>query len=244
MTRIHRWIWLLLPGCLVLVAAARGQENSAVTGQVRLDWEEGSAANEEVRAVVWLSPADGASPARLSGVRSERREIVQRDKRFEPDLLAVEVGTVVDFPNLDPFFHNVFSLYNGTRFDLLLYEAGATRSVPFDRPGICYIFCNIHSEMSAVVVVVDSPWFVVASVPGEFRIDDVPRGRYRLQVWAERGTPESLETAGHELSVGSGVTVVDPIALKTAPGVVEVHANKYGREYDPPVFASPIYSLP
>lgn len=215
-----------------------------MTGQVRLVWEDGSGVSDKTGVVVWLSPAAGGAPSpRAPGTRPHR-QIIQREKRFEPGLLAVEVGTVVDFPNLDPFFHNVFSLFNGTRFDLLLYEAGATRSVPFDRPGICYIFCNIHSEMSAIIVVLDTPWFAVVDVPGEFRIPDVPPGRYRLGVWTERVAPESLDAASRELTVGGGATVVDPIALEAAGDVVEVHTNKYGREYDPPVFASPIYALP
>ena len=77
----------------------------------------------------------------------------QKNKAFEPHLLVVTIGSNVEFPNDDPWFHNVFSLFNGKRFDLGLYEAGTTRTVHFEREGVSYIFCNIHPEMSAVVVV-------------------------------------------------------------------------------------------
>ena len=83
----------------------------------------------------------------------------QKNKTFEPHLLVVTKGSTVEFPNLDPWFHNVFSLFNGKKFDLGLYEAGTTRTVHFDREGVSYIFCNIHPEMSAVVVVVASSYY-------------------------------------------------------------------------------------
>ena len=76
---------------------------------------------------------------------------------FTPHILVVPVGSVVRFPNADPFFHNVFSLFDGKRFDLGLYEAGSTKEVTFSREGLSYIFCNIHPEMSAVVISLSTP---------------------------------------------------------------------------------------
>ena len=95
------------------------------------------------KVVVWLVPLDAVHPVRAISERPHYR-LVQRNKRFEPDLLVVPVGSVVDFPNADPWFHNVFSLYRGKRFDLGLYQAGSQRSVRFDRIGPSYLFCNIH----------------------------------------------------------------------------------------------------
>lgn len=100
--------------------------------------------------------------------------LVQRNKSFEPHVLVVPVGSVVEFPNQDPFFHNVFSLFEGKRFDLGLYEAGTTRNVVFDKPGISYIFCNIHSEMSAVVIAVGSPYYGISDQRGRVSIPNVP----------------------------------------------------------------------
>jgi plastocyanin len=226
------------------LAVALGQDPSAVSGQVRLVREGRPLSSGDTGVVVWLEPTVGATATRTGDSERPREEIVQRGKRFETRLLAVEVGTVVDFPNLDPFFHNVFSLFDGTRFDLGLYEAGSTKSVPFERAGVCYIFCNIHSEMSATVVVLDTPWFTVLDAPGEFRIPDVPEGRYRIQTWSARSMPETLEAVSRLVTVGAGLTLVDAIDVEADRDVVAVHTNKYGREYDPPVFSSPIYSLP
>src|SRR6266496_895518 len=119
--------------------------------------------------------------------RTPRRRfrLIQQRKRFEPHLLVVAVGSTVEFPNLDPFFHNVFSLFEGKRFDLGLYEAGSIRNVSFDRPGISYIFCNIHAEMSAVVIAVPTPYYAISSVKGEIVLANVPVGRYAMHVWYE-----------------------------------------------------------
>ncbi len=102
-----------------------------------------------------------ASLQKVSSTTTEKTHyrLVQHNKRFEPRMLVVPVGSVVDFPNADPWFHNVFSLYRGKRFDLGLYQAGAQRSVKFDRIGPSYLFCNIHPEMTGVVLAVESELF-------------------------------------------------------------------------------------
>src|SRR4029077_18105518 len=115
----------------------------------------GGPAKDPCRIVIWLTPIDGVRPVSATTDRPRYR-LVQHNKRFEPGLLVVPVGSVVDFPNLDPWFHNVFSLYRGKRFDLGLYQAGAQRSVRFDRIGPSYLFCNIHPEMTGVVLAIDS----------------------------------------------------------------------------------------
>jgi plastocyanin len=197
-------------------------------------------------AVVWLSPLSGqaSSPVDNPKTFSRRLTLMQKNKRFDPHVLVVEVGTEVDFPNRDPFFHNVFSLFDGKRFDLGLYEAGSTRSVRFDRPGICYIFCNIHSEMSAVVVAVNTPYFAVSNRSGEFEIREVPAGRYQLNVWAERCLPKMLKDLSRELTVGEDTAVIGTIHLQKSRELVMIHPNKYGKSYDPQVFSSPTYIQP
>jgi hypothetical protein len=150
----------------------------------------------------------------------------------------------VDFPNLDPFFHNVFSLFNGKRFDLGLYEAGSTRGVRFDRAGICYIFCNIHPQMSAVVVVVDTPYFAVSDARGEISILHVPPGRYQLNLWEEHCSPKILEEVSRQITVGEGSESFGNILLHESTEPATAHLNKYGKQYDPEVFSSPIYVQP
>jgi len=195
--------------------------------------------------VVWLTPLSNRSAA-LPADRSAatRPKIIQKDKRFVPRLLAVEVGAMVDFPNQDPFLHNVFSQFDGKRFDLGLYEARATKSVRFSKPGVCYIFCNIHSQMSAVVVVVDTPHFVQMNAPGEFRIPDLPLGRYQLNVWTERCSSETLKAASRQVNVEGTSTNVGTIALQESREIITIHSNKYGKDYDTPVFSGPIYTQP
>ena len=131
--------------------------------------------------------------------------MVQKNKMFDPHLLVVPVGSVVVFPNRDPFFHNVFSLFNGKRFDLGLYEAGSERRVRFDREGVSYIFCNIHPEMGAVILSLATPYYAV-SREDAIVIPQVPPGRYLLNVWSEGATPESLNAARREVTVQAAAT--------------------------------------
>ena len=177
------------------IATSGGQ--APVTAQVEIS-KPGSAqtatgnAGDASDVVVWLSPLEAsAGPPSVSSGRPP--QLVQRNKAFEPHVLVVPAGTVVQFPNQDPFFHNVFSLFNGKRFDLGLYEAGSSKSVRFDRLGVSFLFCNIHEEMSAVVVAVDSPYFGLSDRSGRVSIPKVPDGRYQLHVWYERSLPEDLK---------------------------------------------------
>jgi hypothetical protein len=192
--------------------------------------------------VIWLVPANRPVGAALPGLR--RSQLIQKHKSFIPHLLVVEAGSAVDFPNEDPFFHNVFSLFDGKRFDLGLYEAGKTRTVIFDRPGICYIFCNIHPEMSAVVVVLQTPYFGISDDLGEVRIPCVPPGQYQLHVWDERALPSALEAATREVNVGENARYLGVLSLRAAPSLALHHKNKYGQEYETPSPDNPVYVQP
>jgi hypothetical protein len=158
---------------------------------------------------------------------------VQKNKEFTPHLLVVPTGTSVEFPNLDPFFHNVFSLFNGKRFDLGLYETGTHRFVAFDREGVSYIFCNIHPEMGAVVVALDTPYFGISDAKGDIVIRDVPAGRYELKVWSEQLHPAQPSIAERIIDVPS--TALDLGKLEFTPSNVisNHHKNKFGKEYPP-----------
>jgi Carboxypeptidase regulatory-like domain len=114
-----------------------------------------------------------------------RAALDQRDETFVPHVLAVTVGTTVDFPNSDRVYHNVFSLSKTKRFDLGRYPRGASRSVRFDQPGVVRVFCEIHSHMSAFVLVFAHRYFAITDAAGRYRIDAVPPGRYTLAVWNE-----------------------------------------------------------
>jgi len=135
-----------------------------------------------------LSPAAG-TPALGAG---KHVVMLQKNKTFSPHVLAIPMGTMVDFPNADPIFHNAFSSYNGQIFDIGLYPPGSTRSVRFAREGVVRVFCNIHSEMSAVIVVIGSPYFATTKRDGSFAIASVPPGEYDLSIFHERAAEAAL----------------------------------------------------
>jgi plastocyanin len=192
---------------------------------------------------VWLLPLDRSAAESIAGGNSQKRDqLVQKNKSFQPHLLVTQVGSTVNFPNRDPFFHNVFSLFDGKRFDLGLYEAGATNSVRFDHPGISFLFCNIHPEMSAVVVAVETPYFAVSDKLGNIMITNVPDGEYEMHVWYERSLPEDLKSLTRAVSIGTGVRELGTIRIRQNPSFSSGHKNKYGQEYPPP--PSPAYSHP
>ncbi len=221
--------------CICLTPIAAESQERAVTMQVVAAKEGAGNVSEPSNVVVWLSSLDhpGQSSAGESAADQSPR-LVQRNKSFEPHVLVVQVGTVVQFPNKDPFFHNIFSLYDGKRFDLGLYEAGTTRSVRFDRPGVSFLFCNIHAEMSAVVVAVDTPYFAISDRTGRVTIPNVPDGRYNLHVWYERGTPENLKSLTHAVSVSESARSLPVIRVIDNPDFTLAHKNKYGQDYVPP----------
>ncbi len=195
-------------------------------------------------AVVWLTPVPGSSSHEneiQSQLERQKFQLLQQHKRFDPHVLVVPVGSVVDFPNLDPFFHNVFSLFDGKRFDLGLYEAGTTHSVHFDRPGVCYIFCNIHPEMSAVVMVLGTPYYDVSSRTGVIEISNVPPGRYVVHAWHELSPRETLKDVSREITVSSGDASLGTIRLTGSGDLMTPHKNKYGRDYDRPAPPSAFY---
>ena len=139
------------------------------------------------RAVVYVDPAP--SPA-LEEVPAGHARMDQRNEEFIPHVLAVTVGTVVDFPNDDTKFHNVFSLSRVKTFDLGRYPVGHSKSVTFDKSGIVPISCDIHTHMGAYILVFNHPYFAVADEDGRYSIANVPPGTYTLKVWSEVGQAE------------------------------------------------------
>ena len=134
------------------------------------------------RAVVYLETAPAAA---LESREPARARMDQRNETFVPHVLAVDTGARVDFPNNDSTYHNVFSLSKIKKFDLGRYARGKSKTVLFDRPGVVRIFCDIHSHMSAFVLVFSHPYYVVAQSDGRYRIDSVPPGTYTVSAWHE-----------------------------------------------------------
>lgn len=215
--------------------AVTGAEVNGKVTLVRAD--SGAIGKDASQVVVWLVPIGGTRLV-LPGHPGVYR-MVQHNKKFEPNLLVVPLDSVVDFPNFDPWFHNVFSLYRGKRFDLGLYEAGKAKQVRFDHLGASYIFCNIHPEMTAVVLTVDSDFTAISAKNGDYTIPNVPPGGYRLHVWYENANSRDLIVLERSVVIDDGVNHVPPTVI---PVIVAStgHKNKYGKDYDPQV-AQPDY---
>lgn len=224
----RRIAWVLL---LVLSRAATGFAAQAVVAHVDFVGAKGRGrAQKPPDTVIWLTPLDkslAAPPVPGNFV------MVQHDKMFSPHLQVMPVGSSVSFPNRDPFFHNVFSFFNGRRFDLGLYQSGQSRSVVFNRVGVSYIFCNIHPEMSAVIITLDTPYYGLADEHGDIRIPDVLPGNYSMQVWSEAISPDAMKTLARHVTVTENAnTDVGKVTIHIAPGTLSEHLNKFGQPYE------------
>jgi len=210
-------------------------QTAEVTARFTTTQKSNTPQGDKVRsAVIWLNPLRaGVAPPVTPGTFT----MMQKNKMFMPRLLVVPVSSSVAFPNADPFFHNVFSLFDGRRFDLGLYEAGSTRSVVFSREGVSYIFCNIHSDMSAVIIALATPYYGLADQQGVFHLKGVPDGDYDLHVWIEGQGQSSLDQLTRRVHVTGGVT--DLGAIRSNRPDQQQHLNKFGQPYEPD--AHPIY---
>jgi plastocyanin len=178
---------------------------------------------------MWLKPLQHMSTAHFAA--HGPYTLLQKNRTFIPHLLVVPVGTVVTFPNADPFFHNVFSLFDGKRFDLGLYEAGSSKEVTFSREGVSYIFCNIHPEMSAVVVALSTPFNAIANADGDFEMSAVPTGEYELHVWIE-GVPQAeLNKLSRTIHLTTKSGDLGTLNIAGIPRLPAAHLNEFGQPY-------------
>jgi plastocyanin len=231
------WLWRI---CFSLLFAAAALA-APVSGTVRLT----DSRNPVVRkhqdysgVVVWLEPA--VPPAVPLPRSPAHARMEQRGKEFIPHVLAIPAGSMVDFPNLDPIFHNAFSEFAGQIFDIGLYPPGTSRSITFARTGIVRVFCNIHPSMSAVIAVMKYPWFAVSGASGAFRIPDAPPGEYVLHMYHERAAEPVLKALDRKVAVPPAGLALGPIAISESSYVEAPHKNKYGQDY-PPVVDDELY---
>jgi len=179
--------------------------------------------------VVWLERAGAAQP----GLMARTVKIVQKQKRFQPHVVAVPVGSTVDFPNADLIFHNAFSNFAGQPFDVGLYPPGTSQKVRFVREGVVRVFCNIHPAMSAVIVVARTPYIAISTKEGHFSIDGVEPGEYRLRVFHERSSEQTLRSLERKVTVEQASAALAPIAISESGHIEAPHKNKYGKDYPP-----------
>jgi plastocyanin len=206
---------------------------AAVTGRVQLVFSNDPSVRKHQDysgVVIWLEPLAGPPVPQAKALHAE---MVQKDKTFSPHVLPILSGTTVDFPNYDPIFHNAFSNYNGQIFDIGLYPPGTTRSIVFRREGTVRVFCNIHPTMSAVIVVLKSPYFCVSNKSGELHMTGVPTGSYRMHVFHERATEQTLAALTKTVEVSEDRAQLPQISVSESGYLQLPHQNKFGKEYPP-----------
>lgn len=199
---------------LLLVPAGFSAEQ--LSGRVDVQVKPGAT---PAQAVVYAEPLDGPVPARPTKV-----SVAQKNKAFAPRVLGLPVGSTVAFPNDDSIFHNVFSRSAPQPFDLGLYRAGASKSRTFSQPATYHVFCNIHPQMAAFVVVAPSPWVTTAGADGAWRLD-VPPGRYKVTALSERAQAVSMD-----VQTGAGASSV-VLTLDESVFAPTQHLNKFGKPY-------------
>ena len=200
----------------VAAAAAAG----TVQGKVAVLAKDGRPAADLADAVVWVE----GPKAR---VRASAAKVEMKSKAFVPRVTVVAVGGIVEFPNLDSIFHNVFSVSGENRFDLQLYKKPKSGSKVFEHPGIVRIYCNIHPQMSGFVLVRDNPWWARVQKDGSFSIEGVPAGSWVLKAWHERAGESAQNAQVPEAGVTTASFQLDASKFKRAP-----HKNKFGKDYE------------
>ncbi len=160
------------------VTASAGMYQRGAAVELGADGEEDALAFERSHVAIYI---EGVADAAAQGV--VKASIEQRDRRFAPDLVVIPAGSAVSFPNFDPIFHNVFSLSKIKSFDLGNYPNGQSRTVTFPAPGLVAVYCHLHSNMSATIVVAPNRWATKADGKGGFTLADVPAGTYTVVAW-------------------------------------------------------------
>jgi plastocyanin len=206
---------LILPLVVLPVAASAG----TITGKVELVDKGGRKATDLSDVVVYV---DGARVK----PRPATATMIMKGKSFNPHVVVVPVGGTVQFPNEDPIFHNAFSVSGDNRFDMELYKRPKVGSFTFQHPGIVKVYCNIHPQMSAVVLVRDNPLFTKATEDGSFTIENVPAGKYVVKAWHERGGEAGSEVTVTDTGTAQARFTLDGSTYKSVP-----HKNKFGKNY-------------
>ena len=214
-------IWKSTRLSFALIALSFGSSGQAgdIVGRVELTEKGGKKATDLSDVVVYV---EGSKTKPKPG----REVLLMKSKTFAPHVLAIGTGTTVEFPNEDPILHNVFSV-SGEGFDLGLYKRPKSGSKTFDKPGVYTIYCNIHPQMSATVVVRDNPYFAVVNRDGTFRLAGLPAGDYRILAYHERageGVPVAIKVAAQGEATAN--LSLDATSYKRV-----AHKNKFGKDY-------------
>lgn len=221
------WRWVICSSIWLGLACA-----GSVSGDIELTNSKDAAVRKRKDysgVVLWLEPVERMA----SAPASRHVEMLQKNKTFLPHVMAVSVGSTVDFPNLDLIFHNAFSNFSGQPFDVGLYPPHTSRNVTFTHPGIVRVFCNIHSTMSAIIAVVNTPWYAVTTANGKYAMANVPAGEYQLRIFHERAQPDNLRFLERRITVPEGGLTMPLISISETGYNPASHLNKYGQAYAP-----------
>ena len=195
-TTVHAQSTGTVTGTVTLTASPRAPLGAVAYGRRGVAPKPSAVGPETQKVVIFLSGGNLSGPP-----QPMRTKIVQRGEQFVPPVTAITAGSTVDFPNEDPFFHNVFSLSRARTFDLGRYPSGESRERSFPRAGVVKVYCDIHSQMSALIMVLDHPWFTIPTEDGTFTLLAVPAGEYTLVAWHER-----IGEQRQQIHVAAGVT--------------------------------------
>ena len=227
------WRWPIIFSLILWIAPVPAGSAGGVSGAVEIT----NSKDPSVRrskdysgVVLWLEPTDRNM---VPALQPRRVRMIQRDRHFTPHVVAVSVGSTVDFPNQDPIFHNAFSNFSGQPFDIGLYAPGTSKSEVFKQPGIVRVFCNIHPTMSAIIAVLATPWFVATNATGKFTLPNVPPGDYQLRIFYERALPENLGFLERRITVPEAGLALPLISISETGYIPTPHLNKYGKPYPP-----------
>jgi len=209
---------LVIATAITVGLARPAADQVGLAGQVTTKTRDGAS---PATSVVYAEPIGGAAPR----VRATTATMAQKNKSFAPRVMGVPVGTTMAFPNEDAIFHNAFSLSGAQPFDLGLYRGGASKDRVFSQPSVYNIFCNIHPQMVAFVVVAPTPWVTTTAADGTWRLD-VPAGRYRVTAVSERAVPVAVE-----VQVAGNAASPVQLTLDESAFVQKPRTDKFGKPY-------------
>ena len=237
--QLHRQAWrtfmatLFLLISILIPPAVRGEgQDNAIKGTIKIYDTKGQLKKNHNGVVVFLDEIENP-PAQMAPP-TKNPVITQINKTFIPEVLPIMVGTTINFPNEDTVYHNVFSVSKAKPFDLGLYPQGSQKTVTFDKPGLVKIYCNIHPQMIASILVLTNPYFTMTDNDGHFEIHNVPEGKAVIRTWY----PRTKKYPEKEVVVpGKGIEQVNLLILENMNFQIKEdiilidHKNKWGQDY-------------
>jgi plastocyanin len=209
-------------GLAFAVSATSLGAQATVSGQISLKERPGDETEDMTNAVVYLEPV-GAAKTKLS---TTNMSIAMQARQFAPRVRVITEGSKIEFPNQDPFNHNVFSKATQGPFDMDSYGKGKSKENTFKSAGIYPIYCNVHPRMTAFVITLKTPYFAQAAKDGRFVLEKIPAGNYKIHVWHDRGGEQTADLMVPATGLAGLKYELDARGYKYVQ-----HKNKFGKDY-------------